>query len=281
MPQAPVFAQPVRRYTAETATEQPDLLVSEEPLELQLYYGPTHDRQKEQLTVTMRTPGHDFELVTGFLYGEGLIHQASDITTIRYCTEPQSPEEEENVVLVHLRPDLEVNIGAASRKFMTSAACGVCGKSAIEVLQKHGCSTLPDSPWHVPPTTLYGLGDTLRQQQTLFKHTGGIHAAALFTPSGQLVRVREDVGRHNAVDKLVGSLLAQGQLPLNNHLMLVSGRAGYELVQKAVRAGIPFMAAVGAPTSLAAQLAAQYNCTLVGFLKPNSLNVYSAQQRLA
>ena len=280
MPQASVYPQPITHYANGSPTQRPDLVVTEEPLEIQLYYGPENNRQKERLTVTMRTPGHDFELVCGFLYGEGLIEQYTDITTIRDCTEPQTPEEAENVVLVHLRPSLAVNIDTASRKFMTSAACGVCGKGAIEVLQQHGCHTLPNSPWQVNPATLHGLPNSLEQAQTLFKHTGGIHAAALFSPTGQLLRLREDVGRHNAVDKLVGSLLYEGQLPLTQHVMLVSGRAGYELVQKAVRAGIPCMAAVGAPTSLAAQLASQFNCTLIGFLKHSSFNVYAAPQRI-
>ncbi|MFZ5850761.1 MAG: formate dehydrogenase accessory sulfurtransferase FdhD [Actinomycetota bacterium] len=253
-----------------------DDLVTEEPLEVRLSAG----GRTRTLAVTMRTPGHDFELAAGFLYGEGVVRTAADIRSIGYCTDPDlDVEQRYNVVTVQLAAAALPDLPALERHFATSSACGVCGRAGLDVLHDRGFAPLPVGP-PLDPGVLYDLPDRLRPAQRLFAATGGLHAAGLFAGTGDLLAVREDVGRHNAVDKLVGQALLAGQLPLAGRILVVSGRAGYEIVQKAVVAGIPVVAAVSAPSSLAVALAEEFGLTLVGFLRGRRCNVYADPGRV-
>lgn len=281
MPQQ--FVTPVQliRFKPETGPEDaPDLLVTEEPMEIRLSAGGGLDRQQRSISVTMRTPGHDFELALGFLYSEGIIQSKDQVEQIRYCTEVKDEAEEGNVVLVALRPEVEVDWKRLERNFYTSSSCGVCGKSSIAAAEATGCPVIPAGTIRVSSDLLGSLSDKSRQIQVNFRHTGGIHAASLFDEEGNLVLQREDVGRHNAVDKVIGAAMAAGNMPLDGHILWVSGRAGFELVQKAAMAGIPIMASVGAPSSLSVQLARDRGMTLVGFLRDNRFNVYSGAERI-
>lgn len=252
-----------------------DYLATEEPLEVRVSAGGV----TRTVAITMRTPGSDFELAVGFLYGEGVITGREQVTGIRYCTDPDvDPEQQYNIVTVDLAgavPDLR----GLERHFYTSSACGVCGKASLDQLELRGCPVLGPGP-QVTAEVLASLPDTLRAGQGLFESTGGLHASGLFTADGQLVELREDVGRHNAVDKLVGWALLEGRLPLADHLLLVSGRSSYEILQKSVTAGVAMVAAVSAPSSLAVALAKQFGMTLVGFLRGERFNVYTGQERI-
>lgn len=254
-----------------------DQVAVEEPLEIRLLAG----AERKTLAVTMRTPGADFELAAGFLYGEGVVHDPSDIRTIRYCVDPEvDVEQQYNIVNVDLARAKLPDLPELERHFYTSSACGVCGKASLEALQIRGCQTV-ESKLVIAPEILYSLPDQLRSSQSLFSETGGVHAAGLFTPDGKLLALREDVGRHNALDKLIGWALMQNQLPLSNHLLMVSGRASYEILQKCVAAGIPLVCSVSAPSSLAVDLARTFGITLVGFLRGSKFNIYTNPQRLA
>lgn len=244
-----------------------DWVASEAPLEVRIGGVPT--------TVLMRTPGHDEDLVRGFLYGEGVVSSAKDILSVGPTH--ASPEDVGgSVINVQLGP---VQSGrTVDRAFYSNASCGVCGKKTIESLEVRGA--IAASHLAVRRSILGNLPNRLREAQTTFAKTGGVHASGLFTPEGELVVLREDVGRHNALDKIVGWALAEGKLPLSDYLLLVSGRVSYEIVQKAVVAAIPFIAAVGAPSSLAVDLAERFHLTLVGFLRPGGMNVYSHAERI-
>ena len=269
MPVTPVMITRLESCVPATAE---DLLVTEEPLEIRLGHGTLDDRKEFRLSVTMRTPGNDSELVLGFLFTEGLIGDPAEVLRVEHCSQVK-PEERGNVVRVELHPDVEVDPARWQRNFYTTSSCGVCGKSSIEAV--HVLCQRRIAPWGaVDPPMITALPERMRSAQTLFKHTGGIHAAALFDRAGQLLLLREDVGRHNAVDKLIGAALA-ASLPLWDAILLVSGRAGFELVQKCVVAAIPLMAAVGAPSSLAVDLARQQGLTLVGFLRGDRFNIYA------
>ena len=250
-----------------------DLLAVEEPLEIRIGGTP--------LTVTMRTPGDDIDLAVGFLFGEGLLNPPVDLRQIRMC--------DQNVADVTLEPAAlppvrEVARAAdarrAQRNFLTTSACGVCGKESIESIRVRSRYDIAADPVRVSPGVLAALPDRLREAQRVFASTGGLHAAGLFTADGTLLMLREDVGRHNAVDKVIGWALREGRLPLAGHVLLVSGRASFELVQKAAVAGIPVLAAVSAPSSLAAGLAEEAGLTLVGFLRGTSMNAYTGTHRL-
>ncbi|MCW5899540.1 MAG: formate dehydrogenase accessory sulfurtransferase FdhD [Flavobacteriales bacterium] len=268
----PVTSTHIIRYDAGSITPADDILVTEEPLEVRLGHGPLDDRRELRLSVTMRTPGHDEELALGFLFTEGLITDPAEVLRTVYC-EDVKPEERGNVVRAELHPDVEVDPARWQRNFYTTSSCGVCGKSSLEAVRAQ-CRR-PITPWgEVDPAVITALPDRMREAQTVFRHTGGIHAAALFDRAGKLLLLREDIGRHNAVDKLIGAALAANS-PLASCQLLVSGRAGFELVQKCVVAGIPLMAAVGAPSSLAVDLARQRGLTLVGFLRGERSNVYA------
>jgi FdhD protein len=254
-----------------------DSLATEEPLEIRVTRA---DGSALPTSVTMRTPGADFELAAGFLYGEGVLQGAADLLAIRYCVDAsRDGPQRYNRVTVHLAPGAPEPDGALQRSSYTTSSCGACGKSSIEAVLSAGCPPV-GGELRVDAATLLDLPARLRSTQKLFDSTGGIHAAALFDPAGRLLRVREDVGRHNAMDKLVGASLMAGELPLRDRLLLVSGRLSFELVQKAARAGVPLLAGVSAPSSLAVELAEQVGMTLVGFLREGSFNVYCGGDRI-
>ncbi|MDR7414904.1 MAG: formate dehydrogenase accessory sulfurtransferase FdhD [Armatimonadota bacterium] len=252
-----------------------DLLATEEPMEIRLVAG----SHRKTVAVTMRTPGHDFELAAGFLFTEGIVTHREEIARISYCVDPDlDPEQRYNVVNVELRTDALPELPSLERHFYTTSACGVCGKASLEALRLRGCQVGPGPA--VEAAVLRGLPEQLRAAQSLFALTGGLHAAALFEGGGRLLALREDVGRHNAMDKLLGWAFLEGKLPLGEHIVLVSGRASFELVQKAVVAGIPIFCAVSAPSSLAAEVARAFGVTLVGFLREDRFNVYSGAERV-
>jgi FdhD protein len=253
-----------------------DFLAAEEPLEIRLVFGPADHRRQQSVSVTMRTPGQDIDLAIGFLFTEGIIQNASDIKSAKHCGGMQG-----NVVRVELKEDILVNIKKLERNFYTTSSCGVCGKASIDSVRTV-CSIKKQAndPVFFSPEILITLPDQLRQAQALFDNTGGLHGCALFDISGNLILSREDVGRHNAVDKLIGSALQNNLFPLNNYLLLLSGRASFELIQKAWMAGIQMVAAVGAPSSLAVQMARDENMTLAGFLRNGNFNIYSGEERI-
>lgn len=267
--------RPVLRVDGQSAVgPRADLLATEEPLAIRVDGSP--------FTMTMRTPGDDIELTAGFLVGEAIVRANADIAAIRACSGERCGHAGHdglgNAVDVTLRPGLEPE---SRRNFMTTSACGVCGRTSIDDLVAATRFDLRADRTAVTPAVLATLPDRLRRAQRVFERTGGLHAAGLFTADGTLLAVREDVGRHNAVDKVVGWALLDGRLPLTGCVLLVSGRASFELVQKAALAGIPVLAAVSAPSSLAAELAMQVGLTLVGFLRGHSMNVYAHAQRIA
>jgi len=264
---------PVTAFVAAAAESRSDSVAVEEPLEIVLGFGPPGNRTRRTIAVTMRTPtGHDGELAAGFLYTEGVIADRADLESL-------SSGEHPNVVRVELRPGVPEPAGT-ERHFLATSSCGVCGKTTLETLARR-LGPLPGSDRPVlAVATVHRLPDTLREAQPTFDRTGGLHAAALFDFGGQLRSVREDVGRHNALDKLIGSELLAGRLPLAERLLLVSGRASFELTQKAVAAGIPVLAAVGAPSSLAVELADRFGLTLLGFVRDRRFNVYTHPGRL-
>lgn len=270
------------RYEREKWIETPDLLAVEEPMEIRLGYGPPDDRQQTSLAVTMRTPGHDLELALGFLYAEGIIQTMDQVLSIRHCVDKEVEEEaRKNIVRAELIPEVEPDWERLQRNFFTSSSCGICGKASIESVQMTACPALPEpTPW-LSADIILTLPETLRQSQTSFRHTGGLHAAALFNQKGELILVREDVGRHNAMDKLVGAALHQGLLPLDAYICQLSGRLSFELVQKSLIAGIPVLLAIGAPSSLAVSLSQEFKQTLIGFVKKDRFNIYTGIERIA
>ncbi len=273
MPQ--VSRTTIKKIDAATVTDTSDLLATEEPMEIRVEYGPAGKRIQKNISVTMRTPGNDEELATGFLFTEAIVTDAKDIVAV---TRPK--KDNEGVVLVSLAENVTLEASSLERNFYTTSSCGVCGKASIEAVRT-ACN-IPDSfdNLRIPATLIYQLPGLLRRQQEVFENTGGLHACALFDSSGKLVLSREDVGRHNALDKLIGAALNDGMIPLDNHILLLSGRASFELVQKAVMAGIKIVAAVGAPSSLAAEMAEEWGMTLIGFLRGERFNIYSGAERI-
>ncbi|KUM85679.1 formate dehydrogenase accessory sulfurtransferase FdhD [Streptomyces pseudovenezuelae] len=255
-------------------SSRPDTLVAEEPLEIRLNGKP--------LAITMRTPGDDFALATGFLVSEGVLAQQSDLQNIVYCAGATvDGSNTYNVVDVKTAPGVVIPDITLERNVYTTSSCGLCGKASLDAVRTTTRWPVSDTPpVRIDPDLLADLPDRLRAAQRVFDRTGGLHAAALFTEHGELLDIREDVGRHNAVDKLIGRALQQGDLPLSRVVLLVSGRASFELAQKAVMAGIPVLAAVSAPSSLAVDLAAETGLTLIGFLRGRSMNVYAGEHRL-
>jgi FdhD protein len=255
---------------------RPDSLATEEPMEIRLLSGGA----RQTVAVTMRTPGADFELAAGFLFGEGIVKTPEDIAKISYCVDSDlDAEQQYNIVNVELRAGREYDLRPLERHFYTSSACGVCGKASLEQLELRGCPIVPPGPG-VSAQTVYSLPGKLREAQGLFDATGGLHAAALFDAKGELLTLREDVGRHNATDKLVGWALLEGRLPLADHVVLVSGRSSFEILQKCLTAGVPIVCAISAPSSLAVDVARQFGITLVGFLRGGKFNVYAGFERM-
>ncbi len=254
-----------------TSNVAEDLLAVEQPLEIKIVQGPENERQQKNISVTMCTPGHDEELATGFLFTEGIITGKDDIMNCGTAG---------NIVIVALRPDISFDPKKIERHFYTSSSCGVCGKSSIDAVKNNIVCISETDAIKVNADTITSLPDALKKQQEVFKHTGGLHASALFDLNGNLLLTREDVGRHNALDKLIGAALMDGNIPLNRHILLLSGRASFELIQKAAMAGIKIVCAVGAPSSLAVELAKDCDMTVIGFLRDGRFNIYCGEQRL-
>ena len=252
---------------------RPDALAAEEPLEIRVDGKP--------LSVTMRTPGHDVELAHGFLLTEGVIGSPEDLLTARYCDSLDDlGRNTYNVLDITLAPGVEPPDTSLERNFYTTSSCGVCGKASLDAVKLKSRFSPADDKVRVHYRTIVGLPDALREAQKVFSSTGGLHGAALFTAEGELIVAREDVGRHNAVDKVLGYCLLDGRIPAAGTVLMVSGRASFELVQKAVMAGVPMMTAVSAPSSLAVELAAEAGMTLVGFLRGETMNVYARSERI-
>lgn len=257
------------------ATTQPDQLATEEPLEIRLVVAGA----RQTVAVTMRTPGADFDLAVGFLFAEGIIAGRDDVRRVTYCTDGDIDAEQRfNIVNVELAGAALPDLRSLERHFFTNSACGVCGKATLDALEVR-CAPLTGGP-EVPVEVLYGLPERLRKSQGLFETTGGLHAAGLFTAGGELLALREDVGRHNALDKLIGWAVLQGRVPLGDGLLLVSGRSSYEILQKAITAGVTVVCGISAPSSLAVALAERFGVTLVGFLRDRRCNVYAHAGRV-
>lgn len=256
-----------------------DRVAVEEPLEIRLGYSTPEGRATRSVSITMRTPGDDAALAAGFLFTESIIQSAADIAAIENCG-PVAPDgDDRNAIRVELSPAVEVNLGRLQRHFYTTSSCGVCGKASLDALHALGVTSVElDTTFAVE--TLTSIPNKLRGNQTTFDQTGGLHAAAAFDIAGNLSVTREDVGRHNAVDKVVGALLLDGRLPASDLGLMVSGRASFELMQKALVAGMPLLAAVSAPSSLAVSLAREFNMTLVGFLRGKTFNIYAGERRI-
>jgi FdhD protein len=267
-----ILTAPIQKIEGHSSSPCQDLLAVEEPLEIRVADRP--------VSITMRTPGNDFELAAGFLFNEGIIEGAHQIRDIHWSRPGENPRQAGNSVTVEIEAGAEIDFDRLERHFYTTSSCGVCGKASIEALEMQGCPRLPrDSPI-VDVPVIHRLPGVLRSEQAVFERTGGLHAAALFDSVGELLLVREDVGRHNAVDKLIGAEVLERRTPLSDRVILVSGRASFELVQKALMAGIAILAAVGAPSSLAVETARRFNMTLVGFVRGERFNIYSGASRI-
>jgi FdhD protein len=277
--------QSVRRFEIQRvghgAGAVDDVLATEEPLEIRLGYTRADGtRAQKSVSITMRTPGNDEELAIGFLYSEGIIRAGSDVQAVAPCG-PPAPNGLINVVRVELGDNVAVDLDRLERHFYTSSSCGVCGKASLEAVAVQGRHDIHDAAFSISETALGGLPQRLESMQAVFEQTGGLHASGLFDADGEILSVREDVGRHNALDKLIGRELMDGRLPLHDRGLVVSGRASFELMQKAMMAGCPLLAAVGAPSSLAVELAAEFGITLIGFLKADRFNIYTRPDRVA
>ncbi|MFN0141659.1 MAG: formate dehydrogenase accessory sulfurtransferase FdhD [Pyrinomonadaceae bacterium] len=286
-------AQPVSQAeTAVTASDGrrfSDVLAVEEPLEIRLAFSEAGKPVHRAISITMRTPGHDGELAAGFLFTEGILSSPDQVKQIRHCglkirkakgVIERVSALNSNTIRVELADGVSVDIKKLERHFYTSSSCGVCGKSSIEALRSN-IEKLAEDGFSISPDVVCSLTDKALAEQDAFAKTGGLHASALFSAGGELELIREDVGRHNALDKVIGAKFLDRAMPLSDKILLVSGRASFELVQKALVAGIPIMAAIGAPSSLAVELAREYGMTLIGFLRDGRYNVYSGEQRLA
>lgn len=257
-----------------------DYVAVEEPLEIRLGYSTPDGRATRSVSITMRTPGNDRELAAGFLYTEAIIRRPEDIASIETCGPPAPDSGNHNVIRVDLLPDVTVDLGKLQRHFYTTSSCGVCGKTSLDAIRVALAEPFKNVDTRFSRAVLTTIPDSLRQAQHTFEETGGLHAAAAFDSRGNLSVTMEDVGRHNAVDKVVGSLLLNKELPANELGLMVSGRASFELMQKTLVAGMPLLAAVSAPSSLAVQLAVEFNMSLIGFLRGNTFNIYAGEERI-
>ena len=259
---------------------QRDAVAAEEPLEIRLAYELVGRPAEKSVSVTMRTPGRDMELAAGFLYGEGILDGLADVDRFERCPGEGSEHSTGNILRVHVADGVEVDVGSLQRNFYTTSSCGVCGKASLEALDMQDCPRLEGGDFALDGSLVCQLPDRLREAQEVFDDTGGIHAAGLFDADGQIIDVQEDVGRHNALDKLIGSRLLDGALPLDESVVVLSGRASFELLQKALMAQIPVIVAVGAPSSLAVDVARDFGATLVGFARNGRFNIYSHRHRI-
>lgn len=277
-PQRSVSQVRVTRYRDGASRVRKDVVAVEEPLEIRLLAVGPRGPERHEVAVTMRTPGDDFALTAGFLFTEGILTDRAEVAELSYCRgdEPQ----QYNIVETRLRAGVSVDPSLLTRNFYTSSSCGVCGKASLEAVEVRGCATLAGDATRVTDAVIRSLPEALTEGQRVFDRTGGLHAAGLFAADGTVISVKEDVGRHNAVDKVVGESFLAGTLPLSGHVLTVSGRTSFEIMQKALAAGISVVVAVGAPSSLAVDLAGQFGMTLVGFAKPGGFNVYTGAQRV-
>ncbi|MDF1565866.1 MAG: formate dehydrogenase accessory sulfurtransferase FdhD [Deltaproteobacteria bacterium] len=279
MADGPVTEVEVQRHGREPGRRE-DRVVVEEPMEIRLEFGPLEARLGKSVSITMRTPGEDFELASGLLFSEGIIESAAELKGVERCGPPAAGRSESNVVKVSLSPEAEIDPVRLQRNLISSSACGVCGKASLEaVVPAEPVGPVPAGP-RLSAATIQAWPARLREGQDAFAATGGVHAAGVFTPGGELALLREDVGRHNAVDKVVGALLARGELPVGERCLVVSGRTSFEILQKAIRAGFPVVAGVGAPSNLAIELARRFGLTLLGFLREDGFNVYAGEERV-
>ena len=279
LPEISSKQKPVRKVIGNDSSSVTDILSVEEPLEIRISYGPAEKRIQKRISVTMRTPGDDEELAIGFLFTEGIITSYDQIQKVQHI-DVDCSSEKNNIVQVELASNFSPRLMQTDRNFYTTSSCGVCGKASIESIRMVSPFLHIDAPTlHLSTEVLYQLPHKLKLNQNSFSVTGGIHAAGIFTMDGQLVFLREDVGRHNALDKLIGAALVHHSLPLNQHILGLSGRASFELIQKAAMAGITMVAAIGAPSTLAVELSEEFNITLLGFLKENRFNVYNSCER--
>ena len=271
---------PIRHFETNSKEDRDDLVAIEEPLEIRLSFMRESKRVMQQVSITMRTPGNDTELAAGFLYTEGILSAPNQINEISVSGVDGQGKPTNNIVRVDVADDVSLDPQRLRRNFISNSSCGVCGKTSLDSLEVKQISKLDPASPTVSASVIYGLPNTLRKTQTVFERTGGIHAAGIANVDGTMLDVREDIGRHNAVDKLIGGLFRKGELPAANKIIVVSGRASFEIVQKAIVAGIPMMVAVGAPSSLAVELATKYKMTLVGFASNTRFNVYSTSDRI-
>jgi FdhD protein len=282
----------VEKVTGQASRQLLDQLAVEEPLEIQITHGPPNSRQTQSISITMRTPGNDFDLAAGFLMTEGVVQNANEIEQISYAAHPVSgsaqfpligdatkPDSKHNIVRVALATHVTVSLASLQRNFYTTSSCGICGKASLLALHTV-CPPRATNNFRADAQMLYSLPDRLRSSQGVFDRTGGLHGAGLFDSNGNLLALREDVGRHNAVDKLIGSEFLADRTPLRERVLLLSGRASFELLQKAMMGGIPMVAAVGAPSSLAVDVAREFDITLVGFLRDDHFNIYHGSERI-
>ena len=271
---------PIEKFVGAAVTPQEDFLAVEEPLQIRLAYKKNGARVEKDIAITMRTPGHDAELAAGFLFSEGILRTPDDILRIRDSCAVPGKSKDCNRVVFELSPQAKFDPQRLERHFYVSSSCGVCGKASIESIRSRVSFASPPGNVTLDSRVIHRLPETLRKFQSVFQKTGGLHAAALFDLSGKMLSVREDVGRHNAVDKLIGAEFLNGSLPLYDKMLLLSGRASFELVQKASMAAIPIIVAVGAPSSLAVETAQQFNITLIGFVRGDQFNVYAGASRV-
>lgn len=275
----PTTRATVWKIQGERSSDETDVLATEEPMEIRVEAGAKGDRATTSLSVTMRTPGHDFELAAGFLLTEGIVARKRDIVRIEYCTD-SGIVQEYNIVSAVLRADVAFRADRLSRHFYTTSSCGVCGKTSLEAVHVAARHSIPHGVSRIDPDLIRSIPDRLREEQALFSETGGLHAAGLFDARGNLLSVREDLGRHNAVDKVIGEAFLADRVPLSDRILAVSGRASFEIMQKAAVAGIPIVLAVGAPSSLAVTLADEFGMTLAGFARGERFNVYAGRERI-
>lgn len=271
---------PIHRYHNGRHLKARDTIAIEEPLEIRIQLQQAETPLTHNIATTMRTPGHDYELSAGFLFSEGLLSSPDGIKTFDYCVGTDKSKQHYNVLTISLRPDVEVPIDKWLRPLTIHSSCGVCGKSSIEDLTIRANYPLNNQTPNIAHSTLLSLSQTLHTQQVVFQKTGGLHSAGLFGPQGDLLSLFEDIGRHNAVDKVIGKQFLDRNLPLQNHLLLVSGRISFEIVQKARMAGISCLAAISAPSSLAIETADTLGMTLIGFLREDQYNIYTHPQRI-
>ena len=270
----------IRKVNGDKQLETEDSVAVEEPLEIQLSAAAPQAAAAKSISITMRTPGHDAELALGFLFTEGIIQSIEQVAAVAHVGPVDADSGLQNTIRVEVRPDVRIDLDRLQRHFYTTSSCGVCGKASLDALRLIGAKSLKPVRTSFRRDLIVAMPDKLREQQYLFSQTGGLHAAAVFDSRGEIVALREDVGRHNAVDKIVGWLLNEKRLPASRLGLLVSGRASFELMQKTLSAGIPLLAAVGAPSSLAVQTAREFGMTLIGFLRNGQFNLYSGNERI-